>query len=226
MRSLKNTAEVIHQPRGGFLNPSKMTRLSFFDPDPIPPFLPKRSLNQTVNALCRFWILGDPNQAFADSLAGAKILNRFTEAEALLARVNHSLSDDCIQAAYFLIHFDSVILSGPQFFSPPKGELNCAAVRSMVQRSLRFFESCVPPISIVGQEGFASEDSFWLVEAFNNEPTTKQTVVLVAAFLLCHREGRRPETIGIFNPKTNVAFLYRISTEDQEMLRQVSHQFF
>ena len=151
MPSVTQRIAQVKQPRGGYVNPTKVltkTSLGFA------PLFELKDENVSaglvgiaVDYLTRVMTGTPVEQAFKISFFGAGLMDQRDNAETLASRIK-GLDDDSIVAACKLVGYDSAFRAGPVAFRLVEGinpnEETIENVRVMVESGLKFFEEYGP----------------------------------------------------------------------------------
>lgn len=147
MCSVTQRISKIKQPRGGYIKPKEFEQISL-DGGGIDDLHPEENVSPglvgiAVDYLTRFMSGTSAEEAFKISQMGAHVVRQLELFEQLLSNVS-GLDDDSIVAAVKLSGFDSAYRAGVMAYRPvediePDGD-TIENIRTMVERSLRFFE--------------------------------------------------------------------------------------
>lgn len=212
-----NTAECIErieQPEGGYIPPETLV------PVPVPVdddddgyavvLNPEENvspdlINIAVDHMTRFAMGLRAEYAFAESLTGSPFIPLINEAWRLIPDIKYRNDDNSIISALKLSDFDE----GDPFV---RGEINpdkatIENVEIMVDRSLRFFDVCIPNLPNVG---FMTSDTLWDLTTSKVCPTKEQTLRLLVDWRMgldsAHAGWfQNVKYLGIYNPRLNEA---------------------
>ena len=233
--SVTQRIKQINQPRGGYINPRTLEVVSLGDG--IDALNPGESvspglIDSAVDYLTRF-MLGDPvKEAFAISMLGARCLGKRSAASRLMAGIK-GLDDRSIINAVKLSGFDVCFRSSPRNYKPIEGinpdEPTIQNVRTMVERSLRFFDEYGPVVfggftfeggytdTVSSGDGdFMTADTLWDFKVSKSRPTKNHTLQVLMYWRMglrsIHAEFQNVKYLGIYNPRLNE--VYRTSVDD------------
>lgn len=233
--SVTQRIKQINQPRGGYINPRTLEVVSLgegvdvLNPgETVSPGL----IGSAVDYLTRF-MLGDPvKEAFAISMLGARRIGKRSAASRLMAGIK-GLDDRSIINAVKLSGFDVCFRSSPRNYKPIEGinpdEPTIQNVRTMVERSLRFFDEYGPVVfggftfeggytdTVSSGDGdFMTADTLWDFKVSKSRPTKNHTLQVLMYWRMglrsIHAEFQNVKYLGIYNPRLNE--VYRISVDD------------
>lgn len=233
--SVTRRIKQIQQPTGGYIKPKDFAVTSLGDG--IDTLHPKENVHPSliglaVDYLTRYMIGAPKIEAFKVSYAGACIISEDELAEDLLHEID-GLSDQSIINAIKLSGFDVCFRSGSRGYKPVE-EINpdqdtIENVRTMVERSLDFFEQYGPEVidgftfeggytSIVsaGDGDFMTADTLWDFKVSKMPIKKEHTLQLLMYWRMglhsVHSEFKRVEYLGVFNPRLNQ--VYRLAVKD------------
>ena len=229
--SVTERAKSVEQPRGGYVK-----RVDF-EEIPIGPGEEALHEDENVHAsligmavdyLTRFILTGDLEDSFKISILGAKKINKIRTANRLLKGIS-GLDDQSIINAIKLSGFD-VIYRGNIFGYIPVNQIkpnsNTAEnVRTMVQRTVKFFEQYGPIVSdgfsfeggytkiiAKGDADYLSADTIWDLKVLKNHFTKNHIMQLLIYWRMGLRSDyekfKKIKYIGIYNPRKNKVFIY------------------
>lgn len=216
--------EQIDQPEGGYIPPETLEPVPVDDDDDgyaavlnpeenVSPDL----INTAVDHMIRFGFGLRAEYAFAKSLSGSPSIPLINAAWRLIPDIKYRNDDNSIINALKLSAFDDPHVDEDnqlvvEEINPDKATIE--NVEIMVDRSVRFFDVCVPNLS---DTGFVTFDTLWDLSTSEVQPTKEDTLQL----LIDWREGlcgthagwfRNIRYLGIYNPRLNEA--YRIKVDD------------
>lgn len=232
MVSVTARIKQVKQPFGGYINPKMMHREDFDDgialgPESISP----TTMGMVVDYMTRFKVSGDAEDAFRISIQGAIRCGRLDEAMKYLSKIK-GLDDDSIRNACRLTWFDVVLRTGMMGPGAPTDIVpdaqTCENVRTMVGRSMAFFEKYGPivcegmtfpggysKVVNTGDGDFATKDTLWDFKVSKNPPTKENTLQLAMYYIMAKRSAQEwsndIDKIGIFNPRLNAVFILKMS---------------
>lgn len=240
----------IQQPYGGYLPKGMFQMDSFSDgctekeEERIKAAMSAHGsrIGTTVDYLTRAYFGTCKRKMFDMAIKGAKLVNRLSEAEALIEKVC-GMDVESIEAAYKLIGFEIVYLTKKRFYSPSRNK-TCPdeviyAIQQLGYRSEIFFETCGRMVScgldlrrgygtIVtsGDGDFLTTDGLWDLKC-TKKSWSKDWGLQVLVYLLMGLRAdplkfQNVKVLGIFNAVRNESF--KISLEDipEETFYQVS----
>lgn len=243
MASVTQRISKIKQPRGGYLNPNDFEIVKLDD---------IRSLNGcenihasliglAVDYLTRFMKTKNAEEAFAISRLGAEIVMSEDIFDMFIGKVT-GLDDKSITYACKLCGFDAAFRAGIMAYKPVE-QINPDAktiedIRTMVERSLRFFEKYGPVTHEgftfeggytktvdAGDGDFLTEDTLWDFKTSVKDPTNKHTLQLLMYYIMGlhskHAYYKKIKKLGIYNPKLNKVYLYEISNISPDIIKSV-----
>lgn len=240
--SVTGRIQAITQPVNGYINPAMLEHVKYEDGKQLhPENLSSSTVGLAVDYLSRM-MMGDPvEDAFRIPLLGAQIAAEMDYALGLLNKIV-GLDNDSIVNACRITHYDVYYRAGIEPKSRPEDilpdEKTCENIRLMVNRTLSFFELEGPVVIngptfnggytdlITNGDGdYATEDTIWDLKVSKNLPTMEQTLQLAIYYLLGKHSKdsvlRRLSSIGIFNPRMNIAFKLDMSTVPREIIKQI-----
>ena len=233
--SVTQRIKQINQPRGGYINPRTLEVVSLgegvdvLNPgETVSPGL----IGSAVDYLTRFMLGDSVKEAFAISMLGARRIGKRSTASRLMAGIK-GLDDRSIINAVKLSGFDVCFRSSPRNYKPIEGinpdEPTIQNVRTMVERSLRFFDEYGPVVfggftfkggytdTVSSGDGdFMTADTLWDFKVSKSRPTKNHTLQLLMYWRMglrsIHTEFQNVRYLGIYNPRLNE--VYRISVDD------------
>lgn len=227
----------VKQPRGGYIKPKAFV-VTELDGGGIDDLNPSENVSPglvgiAVDYLTRF-MLGTPaREAFCISGLGAVKVGELNLFESLLTELMWFLDDATIRAAVKLAGFDSAFRAGVMAYRPVQGiEPDAATVeniRTMVGRSLRFFEAYGPVVKdgltfeggytgyvAAGDGDFLTADTLWDFKVSKQKLANKYTLQLLMYWRMglhsVHPEYESVKYLGVFNPRQNL--VYRLAVDD------------
>lgn len=244
MKSVTQRIKEVKQPRGGYVNPRLFTEY----PQDITTELHLEEnihatlIGLTVDYMTRF-ILGTPvEESFRISFMGSHIIGEESTA-LMLALTIKGLDDKSITSACKLVGFDvcfraSVIGYRPvETINPDKETIE--NIRIMIKRSKVFFEKYGPitkdgftfeggysKIVSTGDGDFLTKDTLWDFKVSKAKPTSKHTLQLLMYYLMgqrsIHKEFDNLSSIGIYNPRLNIVYIYELKNIEDVVIREVN----
>lgn len=241
--SVTNMVNIVHQPRGGFINPNQMEK-DVFDSGTIldeNENVHASLIGLAVDYLSRF-VMGDTKESsFQISLMGAEIIGDLGKARKYLSNIK-GLDDESIVSAIKLVSYDAAFRVGPQAYvdqsqiQPNKETID--NIREMVNRTNVFWQK-YGPITVYGPtfEGgytksiatgdgdYMSEDTIWDYKVSKKPPTSKHTLQLLLYYLLgkhsIHDKFKEIKYLGIYNPRLNIAYRFSIGQISDETIKYI-----
>ncbi len=235
--SVTQRIKDIKQPRGGFIPISNFEVTQFNDglelkEENVSPGL----IGEAVDYLSRFMNGSSKAEAFKISLLGASMIYKMDLAKNLLDNVR-GLDNTSIIAAIKLAGFDVVYRAGLMGYKPVElinpDSKTIFNIRVMVNRSIEFFKKYGPVVKdgftfegaytdIIskGDGDFVTSDTMWDFKASKYEPLPKYALQLIIYYYMgkrsIHSELHNIEYIGIFNPRLNKIYRYKMSDFSKE----------
>lgn len=246
MPSVTQRIAQVKQPRGGYVNPTKVltkTSLGFA------PLFELKDENVSaglvgiaVDYLTRVMTGTPVEQAFKISFFGAGLMDQRDNAETLASRIK-GLDDDSIVAACKLVGYDSAFRAGPVAFRLVEGinpnEETIENVRVMVESGLKFFEEYGPVTHDgitfeggytetvnTGDGDFMTADTLWDFKCSVKPPTNKHTLQVAMYWLMglhsVHAEDYRSlKRLGFFNPRLGNVYTLDLADIPAETLHEI-----
>lgn len=232
--SVTQRIKQINQPRGGYINPRTLEVVSLGEgADALNPGenVSPGLIGSAVDYMTRFMLGDTAKEAFAISILGARRIGKRSEASRLMASIA-GLDDRSIINAVKLSGFDVCFRSNPGHYRPVEGinpdESTIQNVRTMVERSLRFFDEYGPVVfggltfeggytdTVSSGDGdFMTADTLWDFKVSKSRPTKNHTLQLLMYWRMglrsVHPEFQSLRYLGIYNPRLNE--VYRISVD-------------
>lgn len=240
---------AVKQPRGGYLNPRSfyvrvLDGSSLHDePETVTPGI----VGMVVDYMTRVQSGASVDEAFSISLAGAGKIGRLDTATELASQIK-GLDDDSITAACRLANYDAVFRAGiglqghPPLPEPdsivPDGN-SCDNIRTMIQRSLKFFEEYGPVVAdgmtfaggytakvSSGDADFMTQDTLWDFKVKKTKINAKHTLQLCIYWLLgLHsldvEQYKKVNRLGFFNPRKNEVMTIDVAEIPQSTLHEI-----
>lgn len=246
-QSVKRRIEMIRQPRGGYIRPSQFDRILLGDG--IDKLNPKENITpgiigSTVDYLTRFLTGTTVESAFSISRRGARNVGGLELFNRLLLQIR-GLDDNSIIAAVHLSGFD-IAYRAPEYYKPVEyldpDEPTIENIKTMVERSLKFFEQYGPVIvSNLTFEGgytkyigsgdgdFLTRDTLWDFKVSKNEPQSKHTLQLLIYWRMgVHSTHRKQynsiKYLGIYNPRQNIVYRLEVDQIPEETITAVDSE--
>lgn len=246
--SVTGRINSVKQPYGGYLGP-KTFDVTYLEGGGISELNPEENVHPilmglAVDYLTRYMTGSPAEEAFEISFRGACILKKRELYYSLLQKVI-GLDDQSTVSAIRLSGFDVAFRAGKQGYRPVEDIYPDAAtisnVRTMVERSLRFFELYGPKVVdgltfeggytediVVGDGDFLTKDTLWDFKVSKNKPTTKNTMQILVYWRMglhsVHSEYKKVKYLGIYNPRLNVVYRHPVGTIPKEVIREVDRE--
>ena len=230
MLSVTQRIKQVSQPYGGYLPVSLLRVYSFDDQKQIDEsdYLTDYSGLQglTVDYLTRFMSGYPIEKAFEISFEGAEIVGQEAQAHRF-ARNIKGLDQNSIQNAISLVSYDVAYRRGPDFFVDPISIIPHPSMVSniciMVNRGLGYLKNKGKLISVgftfdggytklisSGDGDFLTEEGLWDFKTSKNEPTSKETLQILAYYILGYHSNcpafKSIKRIGLYNPFLNKSY--------------------
>lgn len=260
MASVTGRIKEIKQPRGGFLKPSEFDEIVFGDQMCLE--LKKENVHASVvgmavDYLTRFVMNEDIKEAFNFSILGYKKRMFFLgddiykkdqkkkiDIVSLMEDIN-GLDDKSIVAACKVCTYDIWFrnplgaISAKEAYETNANEYTIQSVRTMVKRSLLFWEKYGPIIadgftfekngytSVVdsGDGDYLTADTLWDFKVSVRKPTNKHTLQLLMYWIMGkHSEKdifKEITKLGVYNPRLNRAYILNVNNISPEIIRIV-----
>lgn len=233
--SVTSRIKAIKQPWGGYIRPKQFSVTSVGEG--IEELSPYESVHASlmgtaVDYLTRFMLGEDIREAFKISIKGALIINEIKKAEKLLAKVK-GLDDISIENAVKLTGFDVCFRASPFAYKDVDWILvdksTIGNVRTMVERSLKFFDEYGPIVLggftfeggytdtvCAGDGDFLTEDTLWDLKVSASSITARHTLQLLVYWRMglhsVHPEFKKIGYLGVYNPRLNR--IYKLAVAD------------
>lgn len=233
--SVTRRIKQIKQPRGGYINPRTLDVVSLgegldaLNPEEnVSPGL----IGSAVDYMTRFMLGESVDIAFEIPMLGAQFIGEGTKAWDLMDGIE-GLDDRSITNAVKLAGFDVCLRAGVMHYRPVEGinpdESTIQNVRTMVERALRFFDTCGPMVlngftfkggytdTVSSGDGdFTTADTLWDFKVSKARPKKEHTLQLLMYWRMglrsIHPEFQNIKYLGVYNPRLNE--MYRISVDD------------
>lgn len=241
--SVTRMAKIVKQPKGGYIKPSELEKnyieykKELEEGENVSPIL----VGLAVDYLSRM-VMGDSkDNAFQISLLGAGIIDNLKLANFYLSNIN-GLDDNSIVSAIKLVSYDCVFRAGAQAYVDQSdikpNNQTIENIREMVNRTVEFWKQ-YGPITIYGPtfEGgytksistgdgdYVTADTIWDYKVSKNTPTNKYTFQLLLYYILglhsIHEEYKNIKYLGIYNPRLNVVYRYKIENISKEVIEDI-----
>ena len=194
-----------------------------------------------VDYLTRFMSGTSAKEAFKISELGAHVVRQLELFEQLLSNVS-GLDDDSIVAAVKLSGFDSAYRAGVMTYRPvedinPDGD-TIENIRTMVERSLRFFEQYGPKVLdgltfeggytgyvATGDGDFLTNDTLWDFKVSKQKLQNKYTLQLLMYWRMglhsIHPEYGNVKYRGVYYPRMNVVYRLDVNNIPADVISTV-----
>ena len=245
MLSVTERVRKTKQPRGGYVNPRDFDA-TVLDGGGIDNLNPEENVHPSLVGIAVDYLTrlasGTPTRnAFAVSGAGAENLGKTELFETLLSQVE-GLDDASIRAAVKLTGFDCAKRASADLYRPVEGiEPDAPTVqniRTMVERSLRFFEAYGPKVLdhltfagaytklvATGDGDFLTRDTLWDFKVSKKKPQSTHTLQLLMYWRMglhsIHPEYQNVKYLGIFNPRLNTVYRLDVSKIPADVIATV-----
>lgn len=245
MVSVTQRIKQITQPRGGYLKLSEFEKQDFYDNEILKEEnIHSNLVGMAVDYLTRL-MLGTPvEEAFKNSLLGAKIIREEKKANSLLKKIK-GLDKSSIYYACKLVGYDVCLRVGPVGYKKvdeieaDNDTIN--NIRIMVERSISFFNKYGPVVkdgvtfeggytNLVdsGDGDFLTADTLWDFKVSKNDPTSAHTLQLLVYYIMgMHSIDNKFKNIiklGIFNPRKNCIYIKNILDIPQTTINEISYK--
>lgn len=252
MYSVVQRINAIKQPRGGYIPPKMLTatQLGTGEEELQETDFPAGLTGMAVDYLSRFMLGDAPEEAFHISLLGAQALQNATGIPAVEQALCYcseitGLDDASITRAGQLSGYDVCFRAGLMGYKPVEDiqpdEAAISNIRTMVERSLNFFEQYGPVVldgptfeggytNVVstGDGDFLTEDTMWDFKVSKKPPTNKHTLQVLMYYLMgkhsIHEEFDSVDKIGFFNPRLNTVYQMSVSDISPETIKTIEEE--
>lgn len=236
MCSVTQRIGKVKQPRGGYIKPKAFT-VTELPGGGIDDLNSEESVSPglvgiAVDYLTRFMSGTPAHEAFHISGYGAGLVGEMKLYEQLVREVT-GLDRPSICAAVKLAGFDSAFRAGVMAYRPVEDiyadDATVENIRTMVERSLAFFEQYGPKIMdgltfeggytgyvATGDGDFLTEDTLWDFKVSKQKLANKYTLQLLMYWRMglhsVHPEYQGVKYLGVYNPRQNL--VYRLAVDD------------
>ena len=233
------------QPRGGYINPKMMDIIKLGDG--IDELNSNENINKgligtAVDYLSRFMSGLSVEDAFKISMKGSMIIGEEDKAQEMMLDIK-GLDDKSIENAVKLSGFDVCYRTeNANYYKPvdsikPDGA-TIDNIRTMVERSLKFFEKYGPKVLdgfsleywygdvvIKGDGDFITKDTLWDFKTTKEKPKSDHTLQLLVYWRMGlrseYQELKKIKYLGIYNPRTNTVYRIDVSNINGGVISEV-----
>ena len=245
--SVTQRIKQVKQPRGGYINPKDMEVVELGeDADSLYPDenVHASLVGLAVDYLTRFELGSPVDEAFHISLLGAKLIKDTKNAEKLTAGIK-GIDDKSIINAVKLSGYDVCYRAGVMGYRPVSeikpDKATIANIRTMVERSLKFFERYGKKVldgftfeggytDVVssGDGDFTTSDTLWDFKVSKAKPKKEHTLQLLMYWRMglhsIHSEFKHIQYLGIYNPRLNVVYRISVKKIPVNVIEEVEHE--
>lgn len=245
MCSVTQRISKIKQPSGGYVKPKEFEQ-TIMDGGGIEDLNQEENVSPgligiAVDYLARFMSGTSAEEAFKISREGAAKVQQLVLCDRLLSDIS-GLDDGSVCAAVKLSGFDSAFRAGVKAYRPVEDiEPNAQTIeniRTMVKRSLRFFEQYGPKVLdgltfeggytgyvAAGDGDFLTDDTLWDFKVSKQKLQNKYTLQLLMYWRMglhsIHPEYRSVKYLGVYNPRMNVVYRLDVRKIPDEVISEV-----
>lgn len=184
----------------------------------------------------------DKQDTFLVSMMGSKMVNEQDQALELLEKID-GLEDESIINTCKLVGYRALYRGGKYRFVPIEeiepSEETIEDIRTMVTRSLKFFEESGPILKNhitfegaytsrirTGEVDFLTEDAIWDFKILKHPVRKEDTLQLLLYYLLGLQSHEKEKfekltKIGIYNPRLNVAYTIDVDKIDETLKKEI-----
>lgn len=245
MASVTARINEIKQPRGGYINPTSLTVVSYKDGIVLNEHenINPTNIGMVVDYLTRYCINDNAKKSFQISLLGASLVGELDKAMEMLHKVETCGSGESIINACKLTGYDVCLRAGRQYFksvdtiNPDYSTIE--NILRMLERSVNFLGTNKPILSdgftfpggytdIIdsGDGDYITKDALWDFKVSKNNPNNKQTLQVLIYYLMgIHSTDivfNNIERIGIYNPRLNTEYFINIKDIPAEVIDSVN----
>lgn len=242
--SVTQRIKQVSQHRGGYINPKELKPIVLGDgvnalneQENVHASL----IGMAVDYMTRFMTGTSARDAFMISLDGAACIGYEDKAENLLSNIK-DLDDTSIINAIKLSGFDACARSSILGYKPIE-DINpdvptIENVRTMVKRSLHFFELYGPKvldgftfeggytdIVCTGDGDFTTKDTLWDFKVSKMSIKKEHTLQLLMYWRMglhsIHPEFKDVKYLGIYNPRINTVYRIAVTDISKDVIKQV-----
>ena len=255
LESLKKTAgfsvtqriKQVKQPRGGYINPRTMNVVELGGG--IDELNPEENVHASlvglaVDYLTRFMSGSSVEESFKISMMGAEVIKEEKTARKVMTGIK-GLDEKSIINAIKISGFDVCYRANIMGYRPvdeikPDKE-TIENIRTMVERSLKFFEQYGPKVldgftfeggytDMVrsGDGDFTTKDTLWDFKVSKTKPKKEHTLQLLMYWRMglhsVHSEFKSVKYLGIYNPRLNVVYQLDVNDISDELISEIEKE--
>ena len=245
MASVTQRISKVQQPYGGYLPIKLFAKEKFDDGNTLNENenIHASLIGIAVDYLTRF-LLGDTiDKAFNISCLGAANIGMLNKASVLKKNIT-GLDDLSIISACKLVGFDVCYRASKKSYKPIE-TINpdvdtIENIRIIVKRSILFWRKFGPIISSeitfeggytdtidAGDGDFISADTLWDFKVSKSSPTSKHSLQVLVYYIMglhsVHMQFKSITSIGIYNPRLNIAYICPISNISTEVITEIEN---
>lgn len=236
----------VKQPRGGYLKTRDMEIVHLENLTTLhnqqDPHVNLKTIALAVDYLTHLFLGFDKREIFATSLIGAGMIDEVEHAQKLLDEINDLDSQSIINTCK-IVGYDGVFRRGKYPFVPVEEikptEETVEDIRTMVHRSLNFFENKKPIIKNnvkfkegytntirTGEVDFLTNDELWDLQILKHGLQEEDSLQILVYYLLglrsVHKEHfKKVKIIGIYNPRLNISYSIHVKDLSEELIEEV-----
>lgn len=244
--SVTQRIKQIKQPRGGYIPPRMLEVVSLGDGEGADALNPEENVSpgligSAVDYMTRFMLGASVEDAFAISMMGARRIGKGSKASRLMAGIT-GLDDRSIINAVKLSGFDVCFRSSPNNYRRVEGinpdDPTIQNVRTMVERSLHFFDAYGPMVLdgftfkggytdtvSYGDGDFMTVDTLWDFKVSKVRPKKEHTLQLLMYWRMglrsVHAEFQNIEYLGVYNPRLNKVYRIKVDVIPDDVIFEV-----
>jgi len=243
MKSVTQRIQEVKQPYGGYLNPKEFKKIELHDGRTLAPTenIHPSTAGLVVDYMTRYMSVRDVEDAFNVSIKGAAAKDLLLgenkavkDVYGILKNIsgidNTSLQNACRAVGYDVWFRSPTALEkygdGPKKEVIPPDDDTLNNLRTMIKRSLKFFEKFGPVVKDCftfepngytktvdsGDGDFLTKDTLWDFKVSKSDPTNKHTLQLLMYYIMGKHSGnpiyKNIRKIGVFNPRLNTVYIY------------------
>ena len=247
--SISKRVSEVFQPRGGYLRPSQFEKISFSSNVNDLNTVENISFAQiglVVDHLTKFTIESSVEEAFADSIEGAKVIGEIEKGQQILKHIVGINDDKSIQYAAMMTGYDIILRADSFSFksvdSIRADKNTCENIHEMVMRSTRFFDRYGPieacgltfeggytEYVCSGKSGFVTHDTLWDLKVSKQRLLPRQTLELLVRWRMGLHSVHRTmfsgiRYLGVYNPRADIASRVDIRAISELVIDTVDHE--